>query len=190
MSEKDIGIYARKLLEMALKKIGEIDGSQEKKFPEILLVEIDRDIDGAGYMLYEKALIVRVNGNVWALSLGVASGDYQADLYDSDIMAIKILSGDSIETIAERIKKENHFKSSLIIARNSGILYVRENCFCESVRKALRGVLPEFLIRAPKFDRENIDISTLGSPVIEQALYRQELAKVLSKKLIEVLENS
>ena len=186
------GIYARELLKTVFVKFKEIGGSQERKFSETSLVKIARDIDGAGYMSYKKALVIKVDENIWILSMGIASGDYQAGLYDSDIMAVKILPDASVDiaTIVERIEKENYFKSSLIIARNTGILYVGKNCFCENVRKALNGVLSEFLIQSPEFDHKHIDLSTLSCPVTEQALYKPEFAEVLSEKLIEILKSS
>ena len=190
-------MYARKLLENVLAEIAKTNGSHEKKFPEIVSVEIARDMDGAGYMLYKKALMVTLDENVWMLSMGVVSGDHQAGLYDSDIIAIKISSAivkiadiNEMEVIIKIMKENNYFGYSLILVKNSGRLYVGKKRFCKNVQEILGGVWPEFITQDPKFDHESIDPSTLGYPVVEQAHYDPEFVKVLSEKLLEVLKIS
>jgi hypothetical protein len=190
-------VYARELLKNVLAEIAKTNESQKKEFPEIVSVEIARNVDGAGYMFYKEALIVTFDENVWMLSIGVVSGDYQAGLYDSDIIAIKILSAivkiadiNEMEVIIKIMEENNYFGNSLIIARNSGKLYVGKNRFCKNAQEVLGGVWPEFMTREPEFDYENIDVSTLGYPVIEQAHYDPNFVKVLSEKLLEILKIS
>ena len=82
VSKEEPTVYARELLKGVLAEFAKTNGSREEEFPEIILVEIARDTDGAGYMLYKKALMVTLDENVWMLSMGIASGDYQASLYN------------------------------------------------------------------------------------------------------------
>jgi len=192
------GIYARELLKRVFAEFEEIDGSQKIEFPEIVSVEIARDMDGAGYMFYRKALMVTLDEDVWMLSMGTVLGDYQAGLYDSDVIAIKISSAivkisvdiSDMEVITKIVEEGNYFGNSLIVVRSSGKLYVGKNHFCKNVQEVLGDVLPEFMTQDSKFDYENIDISTLGYPVIEQARYDPEFVKVLSEKLLEILKIS
>jgi len=191
-------VYARELLKGVLVELAKMDGNQEKKFPEIISIEMARDIDGAGYMFYKEALMVTLDEDVWMLSMGTVSGDYQAGLYDSDIIAVKISSAivkisadiNDMEVITRIVEEGSYFRNSLIVVRNSGKLYVGKNRFRENVQKVLGGALPEFITRDPEFDYENIDVSTLGYPVIEQAHYDPNFVKILAEKLLEVLKIS
>ena len=191
-------MYARELLGGVLAEFAKMDGIQEREFPEIVLVEIARDTDGAGYMFYKKALLVTLDEDVWMLSMGTVSGNYQASVYDSDIIAIKTSSAivkipadaNDMEVITRIVKEGSYFKNSLIVVRNSGTLYVRKNRFYKSVLGALRGVSSKFVIQSPEIDHKHIDVLTLESLVIEQAHYDPEFVKVLSEKLLEILKIS
>ena len=97
--------------------------SQEIQFKEPILAVIADDSDDhrsrTGYMRYEKGKIVSLNRGRLIISRGEACGDYPADPYNSDIMAIP-------ERIIEAGLEGacGYFTCSLIVGMSDGRLVV------------------------------------------------------------------
>ncbi|MDP3057784.1 MAG: hypothetical protein Q8N37_04720 [bacterium] len=198
--EEKIGISAGELLENAFRILSEKNSYRRIGFPEQVSVIIaeDSDIHRArqGYMGYKSATLFEINKKLWAMSVGKAWGDYPADPYDSDILAIEISSPeekidkDLMGEIQKRIHFDEHFQHSLIIARKNGQITVAENPenrFKKKILESLRPVASKFIVQKLEIDKWSVSAIDLQPVVISMVRYKPEFAEVMANRILEIL---
>lgn len=198
MEEKNIP--ADELLRNVFQRLAEIGSNQEVSFSEEASVVIADDSDihrtRKGFMNYKSVIICRFGSKTWAISIGKAWGDYPADPYKSDIIAIEISPPGlkSEKQISEEIRKLIYlgwyFENSLIIARQNGQITVPENPrnrFKKKILESLRSIAKTFIAQSLVVDDESISARTLEPVVISPVLYKPEFTEVLAKQIAEIL---
>jgi hypothetical protein len=173
---------AGEILEQVYKGLRDMPDSKEIKLlsdtRSLLATETDWHTSRYAWSYYEKAVLLRVNGKEWAITLGVKSEDYLADPYNSDIAAVPIStkgkSGKrSNKRIAEEIRKALqegiYLHNSLICAMADGSLRVnKNNPFGSKISELLHSGIEEFIAQ-PK----------IGSVVKSGFRYKKELVEFL-----------
>jgi len=86
-------LNAHELLQNAYLRLCIIHASREVVFQHRAFAEIADDSDWhrtrKGYMGYDKADLLRLDGKVWVIARGEACGSYPAAPYDSEILALR-----------------------------------------------------------------------------------------------------
>lgn len=194
------GLTVRELLKDTYYKMSEKCSSQRIFLPKRTLVEIADDSDWhrtrTGYMGYESADLFQLGGKTWAITVGEKCGDYPAERYDSDIMALEIITEGKTskqiqEELIEKIQNSPYFENSLIFGGNDGNLGISQNSrFGMIMLELLKPEIKKFIAQKAKYDTSVISASTLQHPVKKPILYKTKLVDFLSEAIKIVLKKS
>ena len=191
------GIDVHKLLRAAYNRLGHKYHSRELHFPQGVCVEIADDSDGhrtrKGYFRYRSAKIIRVGPRWWVIARGERSGQYPADPFDSDIIAIRIPGRlkpdqDTTNMVASAIRQGEYFRNSAVVGLADGrLLQIEDNILGQAVSGILRSELPRLLAVPPRRDGRYLDLSTLAPVTVSSARYHRRAVDVLTRALEAVL---
>lgn len=193
MTEK-LGISARELLKGVydtFKKSG-----REVKLPSKAMAEIASDSDlhrtRIGYTSYESATLLKIGDKVWAVSFGTACGDYPAEPYNCDIVAIQFSSDEKTDEetaleIHRVLEGAHYFRNSLIYAMANGELALNKcGRFGQKVFDLLAPRAQEFVAKGLEIDPEHFTMDL--RPVVRSAIqYKPEFVVFLHDLLTTVL---
>ena len=193
MAEKK-GLYAKELLEGVYNALK--NGGKEVTLPSKVTVEIANDSDHhrtrIGYIGYESATLLKIGRRKLVVALGTVCGDYPADRYDCDIVAMRLSGkGKTDEQITaearDALAKNYYLTHSLIIAMADGRLGLGKNK--RTGRKMLRILGPtiqDFIAQELQTD-PTVLTGSLRPVVISPVLYKAEFVEFLHKTLRQVL---
>lgn len=164
----------------------------------LTLIAADNDIHRTreGYMLYISAAIAEINGKTWAITKGVAQGDYPAAPYNSDLIAIRILKPetktetDISKEIEEAIRLGRFFEHSLVIAMASGEILASDNpknIFRIKILKSVQREINKNIAQPLQVDKNAISASTLTPVVLSPTYYKYGLADSLATGITAIL---
>jgi len=191
------GLSARELLE-AVYNLLKKDG-REIKLSLKAVAKIADDSDGhrtrIGYTGYESAAILKVADREWILAFGTKCGQYPADPYNCDIVAMRAnLDGktdkEAEPEIHQALERNTCFHHSLAYAMADGTLALNQNgCFCDKVIELLRPKIEEFIARDLEVDPNCFTMDL--RPVVKSAVqYKPEFIDFLRDTFLTVLASA
>lgn len=193
MSTQTETLGARDLLTEVFQTLVTKYAGVEMKFERGALAEIANDSDWhrtrIGYSRYKSVWVTTIGAKRWALAFGVAFGDYPAEPYNCDILALE-LHGPSdasvdIREVHGRISDSGYFRNSLIFAKASGELRSCHWSFATRMARYFNGMnLESYIAAGLTLDKNFILASTLSHPVIQAMGYKSDFVPVL----VEVCE--
>ncbi len=191
------GLFVRDLLKNAYEKLSQQNENLEIKFSDPVLTEIADDSDWhrakKGYMVYECARAFQFNGKGWVVARGEKCGNYPAEPYDSDVMALEFSLNGRItnsvkEELAGKISESLYFINSLVHGMADGNLAVGDRGrFGRQMLALLKPRIQEFIAQEPEYDRSLILASTLLHPTTKKMLYKPEFADFLAESFKTIL---
>lgn len=194
MEEKQNSLSVREVLSRCYEELKKALPNKEVVFETRALKEIASDWwpsgSNVGYMKYESVILLLLGpkNTKLALGLGESFGNYPADQYDSDILAIKIPSDKQTpEEIAEVIEKSKGFRDSAIFGMNDGSLNViAESPLGKKLAELIMPDIKEYIVQRPEIDDQYITLD-LRPIVRSQMRFKNELPDFLSRKIIQLL---
>ncbi len=198
--DQDRTLTVHDLLRAVSRKLGRKHGRGGLRFPDGVCSEIADDSDGhrtrTGYMRYRSARIVRIGGKRWVLARGERWGQYPADAYDSDIVAIRIADRGRVTAklaaeVAQAIREGSYFRHSLVVGLADGNLALYERSgFSAEILPRLRSAVPGLIARAAQRDGRYLSLSTLQPIVTSAVRYKPEAIRALADIIRQVLAGS
>lgn len=193
MAEKQ-RLSARELLEGVYNVLK--NGGREIKLPSKAMAKIADDSDWhrtrVGYTGYESATLLKVGEKEWVVAFGTACGDYPADPYNCDIVAVQFSgNGKSDEQVAAEIhdalEGNRCFRHSLVYVMANGQLVVnKDGHFGQKVLELLRPKVQEFIAQDLETDPRYFTLDL--RPVVKSAVqYKAEFVGFLYDTLRAVL---
>ncbi len=180
MNEK--GISTRDLLEKTLAHLAENNGAIEQILPEEVLSEIAYDSNGdriwVGYMVYKSVVFFEKQKRKWVLSLGLCNGQFPAENYNCDIVAVRVPKNGQF---LEALKGGRYFSNSLVFSTNDGRLAMEEN-----LKKRVQSRINEFIVSYPNIDYDCVTAS--GAPhIIKPLIFDESFVPFFSQMIQKVL---
>lgn len=154
-----------------------------------------------GYMGYESAIVVAVNGKRWAVAFGEACGDYPADPYDCEIAAVSLPSRiersreETLGDIAWQLERSAWFRNSLIFAMSDGRLAHTaragglglKNAVGKKMIRLIQGKAKSFVISDRVTHPNLISVATMDKVVVRGPRYKPGLVRELTRAAEETL---
>ncbi len=144
-------------------------------------------------MGYETVALLDIDGKIWAVARGEACGDYPADPYDSDILAVKFdpngkTEEQILEELCEEIAMSDYFTNSLIYGMRNGTVRVNiYGKFGSMMKEILKPRIKEFIAQKPEYDTGYILVTTL-TPICRRSLrWKPEFVDFLASGIEKVL---
>ncbi len=191
------GIGVRELLKNTYDTLGKRHDHVDIIFPGRVTTEIANDSDyhrtRIGYMGYESVGLFHLDSKSWAIGRGEKCGDYPADPYDSDILALEYSSPDPQKIAEEIYRNSNYFGNSLVHGMRNGSLAVSQRGrFGEKMFKILQPEIEKFIAQKPE---QRSDVFVFGASGLEPATtrstgYEKEFVDFLADAIETVLRES
>jgi hypothetical protein len=169
---------------------------------DVAMTEIADDSDWhrskTGYMIYKELNQITINGKNWVLGLGEKGGDYPAEPYDKDILALEYeMNGKDQkqvdDDITSMIRTSSYFRNTLILSMADGQLKLAtpdSPCYCrfsEQMRQPLKDNFKDYVAQKPEYDRECVLVSTMDFPCTKQMTFKESFAKFLAETIEAIL---
>jgi len=171
---------------------------------DVAMAEIADDSDWhrskTGYMLYKELNQITINDKNWVLGLGEKGGDYPAEPFGKDILALeyeptgkdqKQIDSD----ITSMIRISEYFRNTLIMSLADGQLKLAtpdSPCYCrfsEKMKEYLAGKFKDYVAQKPEYDRECVLVSTMDFPCTKEMTFKESFAEFLADTIEKILSN-
>jgi hypothetical protein len=200
MVEDQKGLYVRDLLIRTYEKLSQKHENREIILSNGILAEIADDSDWhrtrKGYMDYVNVRAFQFNDKTsWVVARGEKYGDYPANIYDSDIMALEFpleeeITDSTKEELIREIIRSSYFRNSLISGMADGSLAInKEGRFKKQLSDLLRPRIQEFTTQEIEYDVKVLSLSTLSPFCKKSAKYKPEFADFIAESIEVVLKS-
>lgn len=159
----DEGLSVRELLKATYNRLAERHPHEEMILEGKPIAEIANDSDWhrtrVGYMRYETANLFQFNNKTWAIARGEKCGQYPAEPFDSDILALELSveskTGEQIKgELEEMIRRSEYFRNSLVFGMADGRIGVGTRHSYERMTELLSSGISKFIAQELKTNDE------------------------------------
>jgi len=193
------GLKVREVMQAVYQELGKRFNVELLAFSEpaytIIAGDNDHHRGKRGNMRYENALLLPINGTTWAIALGVKSGSYPGDEYDSDLVAFEILEEQKGVSQVRQVMMFIHqscdwFRYSILVCFKDGNFdLMKRSKYGRQMIGLLADKDKEFLVCEAERDETKIMASTLQPRVSQAARYKPEVVPFLADCIVRVLES-
>jgi hypothetical protein len=196
------GLTGGEILEKTYKILCDKYTSKTITLSDVAMTEIADDSDWhrskTGYMLYKELSQITINNKNWVLGLGEKGGDYPAEPFGKDILALEYeINGKTTEQISKELASKIHaspyFRNTLIMSMADGQLKLAtpdSPCYCrfsEKMKEYLAGKFKEYVAQKPEYDRECVLVSTMDFPCTKEMTFKESFAEFLAETVEAIL---
>src|SRR4030042_353932 len=190
VSELLFGVYKQLEVELKGKEIKLPAGSRS-------LIGDDSDWHRTrqGFMFYDKAMVVQLNGKEWVIAYGKAGGSYPADPYTNDIIAFAYPFSEKkkeevLTDISRTIRRGEYFQHTLLLGGADGRLAIPhgpDNPFCKSLKRILSEGVGQFTTQKVEYVEGILSLDLRRVPS-KSMTYKPEFVPFLVKIFTDVLK--
>lgn len=193
----DAGLTGGEILEKAYNHLCEKHKAQTITLSNVAEAEIADDSDWhrtkKGYMSYKEVGAFNFNSFGWIIGLGNKCGDYPAERFDKDILALKYEPNGKDQKqvdsdIISMIRRSEYFENSIMLSMSDGRLLGGPN-FGKHVKELLGNKFKEYIAQQPEYDTSGILVSTMSYICEKSMTFKEEFADVLVDTIEKILKD-